>query len=235
MGNFGLNKETAGAIFWGILPALAWLFFWIRSEDKKDREPFSLIIMVFLIGMLSVAIAVPLEHAVVPYIKDQTTLTITWAAIEELVKYLAIIIMIKGISEVNDPIDYAMYFIAGALGFAGLENIMFLMNPDVVANTSLKLMTGNLRYLGSTLLHAVSTGIIGIGLGLSYYQNWKNKFSYLLGGLLAAVALHGLFNLFIMNSSDQNFFRIFGILWVVSIISILLLEKLRRLKGQIVN
>ncbi len=176
MGNFGLNKETAGAIFWGILPALAWLFFWIRSEERKDREPWALILMVFLIGMLSVALAVPLEHAVVPYIKDPTTMTIAWAAIEELVKYTAIIIMIKGISHVDDPIDYAMYFIAGALGFAGLENIMFLMNPDVIANTSLKLMTGNLRYLGSTLLHAVSTGIIGIALGLSYYQHWKNKY-----------------------------------------------------------
>lgn len=234
MGNFGLNKETLGAIFWGILPALAWLVFWIRSEDKKDREPWSLIIMVFLIGMLSVALVIPLEHTVAPYIKDRNILMIVWAAIEEIVKYLAIMLTIRGLAHVDDPIDYAMYFIAGALGFAGLENILFLMNAEIISNTTVKLMTGNLRYLGSTLLHAVSTGIIGIGLGLSFYQRWNNKFYYVVGGIIAAVTLHAGFNLFIMNSSDQNFFRTFGLLWVVSIISILLLEKLRRLKGQII-
>lgn len=231
MGNFGLNKETLSAIFWGILPAIAWLIFWIRSEEKKDREPWGLVIMIFIIGMLSVLVAIPIEHAVVPYISDERTLIIVWAAIEEFVKYALIFVVIKNSYYLDDPIDWPMYFIAGALGFAGLENILFLMNPDLISDTGLKLITGNLRYLGSTLLHAVSTGIIGIGIGLSYYQNWKNYSQYLIGGLIASITLHAMFNLFIINASDREFFRIFGILWVVSIISILLLEKLRRLKG----
>ncbi len=232
MGNFGLNKETLGAIMGGLIPALAWLLFWMRSEERTDREPIGLILMVFIIGMLSVLVAIPLEHAVLPYISSVGGTTIAWAAIEEIIKYAAVMIVIKNSVYVDDPIDWPMYLIAGALGFAGLENILFLMNPDIVSDTSVRWLTGNLRYLGSTLLHAVSTGIIGIGVGLSYYQNWKNKGMYLFGGIIAAIALHGMFNLFIMNAGDREFFRIFGFLWVISIISILLLEKLRRLKGQ---
>ena len=232
MGKFGLNKETISAIVGGLLPAVAWLVFWTRSEERDRKPPIGLIMVVFIIGMLSVMIAIPLEHMVEPYIKDQRLLTIAWAAIEELVKYFAVIIIIRNNNYVNDPIDYAMYFIICALGFAGLENILFLMNPDIVSDTTARWLTGNLRFLGSTLLHAVTTGIIGIGIGLSYYLHWKNIYSYLLGGFAAAIALHSIFNLFIMNAQDNEFFRIFGILWVITIISILLLEKLRRLKGQ---
>ncbi len=214
-----------------MIPALAWLFFWVRNEEKQDREPIGAIILVFLIGMLSVFVAIPIEKLVEPYVSSGLGLTMSWAAVEEIVKYLLIILIIKSGRLAKDPIDWAIYFIVGALGFAGLENILFLMNPDIVSDTTLRLVTGNLRYLGSTLLHAVSSGIIGIGLGLSYYQNWKNKNVYIIGGLIAATLLHGMFNLFIMNASDREFFRVFGFLWVVSIISILLLEKLRRLKG----
>jgi RsiW-degrading membrane proteinase PrsW (M82 family) len=233
MGGFGLNKETLNAIVGGLIPALAWLFFWMHSEEKGDREPVRLVIVVFIVGMLSVFIAIPLEHLVQPYLADNTrALMISWATIEEVVKYVAVAIIIKNNFYVNDPIDFPMYLIAGALGFAGLENILFLMNPDIVNNVGSQFLTGNLRYLGSTLLHAVSTAFVGIGIGLSFFQGWKNLFIYLLGGLFAAVTLHSMFNLFIMNATNQQFFKIFGLLWVVTIISILLLEKLRRLKGQ---
>lgn len=231
MGNFGLNKETFNAIVGGLIPALAWLFFWVNSEKRNDREPIKLVLIVFIVGMLSVFVVIPLEHAIEPFLKNQTALMISWASIEEIVKYIAVAVIIKSNIYVNDPVDFPMYLIAGALGFAGLENILFLMNSQVVNDIGSQFLTGNLRYLGSTLLHAVSTAFVGIGIGLSYSQNWRNLFIYLLGGLLAAIALHSVFNLFIMNASNQNFFKIFGLLWVVTIISILLLEKLRRLKG----
>ncbi len=233
MGNFGLNRETLNAVFGGLVPAFAWLIFWINSEEKGDREPWGLVVLVFIIGMLSVLLAVPLEHAVEPYIQNDQFLMVAWAAIEELVKLIVVILLINKNRHVNDPIDFPMYLIAGALGFAGFENILFLMNPDVVSDISARWMTGNLRYLGSTLLHAVTTGFVGIGLGLAYFQNWRNTFMYVIGGLIAAVALHSIFNLFIMNAQSQDFLKIFGLLWVVTIISILLFEKLRRLKGQI--
>lgn len=233
MGQIGLNKETFSAILGGIMPAIAWMIFWVRSEEKIDREPWSLIIIVFILGMLSVFIAVPLEHLVEPYIQNQNDLIITWAAIEEIVKFFIVYIVIKNNTNAKDPIDFAMYMIVGGLGFAGLENILFLMDPSLLSDSTARWLTGNLRYFGSTLLHSITTGIVGIGMGLAFYNKWKNSFLYILIGFIMAISLHSVFNLFIINSSSNELFKIFGLLWVITIISILLLEKLRRLKGQI--
>jgi RsiW-degrading membrane proteinase PrsW (M82 family) len=235
MGNFGLNKETLSAIIGGLMPAIAWLIFWVKSETiNSNRESYGLILITFIVGMMSVLFAIPIERIIEMFINNEDMLTLTWAFAEEVLKFIAVMISVGHSSYLNEPIDFAMYLIAGALGFAGLENVLFLMNPDIVSNSHVSLLTGNLRFLGSTLLHAVSTGLIGIGMGLSFYQNWKNKWLYILGGLMAATALHSIFNLFIIHTENQQFFRVFGFLWVVTIISILLFEKLRRL-GSIIE
>ena len=230
MGNVGLNKETLSAIVGGLMPAIAWLIFWVKSETiNSKRESYGLILVTFIVGMMSVLFAIPIERLIEMFISNPDMLTLVWAFTEEVLKFLAVMLVVGKSSFLNEPIDFAMYLIAGALGFAGLENVLFLMNPEIISNSHVSLLTGNLRFLGSTLLHAVSTGLIGIGMGLSFYQGWKNRWLYILGGIMAATALHSIFNLFIINLENQQFFRVFGFLWVVTIISILLFEKLRRL------
>jgi RsiW-degrading membrane proteinase PrsW (M82 family) len=95
------------------------------------------------------------------------------------------------------------------------------------------LLTGQLRFLGSTLLHAVSSGIIGIALGLSFHMEWYRKKWYLLAGLILAIALHSAFNFFIMENSGSDFLKVFAFLWVVTIIIMLLFEKLRRMSRKV--
>lgn len=229
MGHFEIKKQLIYAVLGGMLPAIAWVIFWVNGEEDDTKEPTLAIILTFIIGMLAVLLAIPAEHFVQSYISDQKLTTIVWAGIEELLKFITILFIISRSNLIQRPIDYPMYFIVGALGFAGLENILFLMNPETVSNTSVWLVTGNLRFLGSTLLHAISSGIIGISMGIAFYQNWRDSFILIIIGIISAITLHSVFNLFIMNGSNQEFFRIFGFLWVVTIISILLFEKLRRL------
>jgi RsiW-degrading membrane proteinase PrsW (M82 family) len=90
------------------------------------------------------------------------------------------------------------------------------------------MLTGNLRFLGSTLLHAIASGIIGSALGLAFYLK-KLRIPYLLIGLISAICLHSVFNFFIMKGSGENFLRVFGFLWVIAIINILIFEKLKRM------
>jgi RsiW-degrading membrane proteinase PrsW (M82 family) len=94
------------------------------------------------------------------------------------------------------------------------------------------LLTGQLRYLGSTLLHAVSSGIIGISLGLSFYGTKFKKGIYLMVGIVSAIALHSGFNFFIMNNNGNDFLKVLAFLWVATIINLLLFEKLRRISGE---
>jgi len=97
------------------------------------------------------------------------------------------------------------------------------------AKTTVSLLTGNLRFLGATLLHATSSAFVGVALGLAFFKKAAVKGLYLLGGLIFAIALHTAFNFYIIRDGGENFLRIFAFLWVVTIIIILILEKLRRM------
>lgn len=224
-------KTIALAALAGITPALIWLWFWLR-EDEENPEPKLLVFLCFLFGMLAVIFILPIEKLLQASIESQQYQIISWAASEEIIKYLAALAIIYKASYIKKPIDYAIYMIVAALGFAALENTFFLIKPISLDHTTVSLLTSHLRFLGSTLLHAVSSGIVGIALGLSFYENGFIKKIYLIFGILVAITLHSAFNFFIMDINGNNFLNIFGFLWVVTIINMLLLEKLRRMSGE---
>ncbi len=221
-------KTLIYAILGGALPAIFWLWFWLRQEDDEDREPKALIIASFILGALTVLVAIWLEKYSIRFISGHVAQVITWASIEEIVKLAGVAVIILGTNIIKRPIDYPMYFISVALGFAALENILYLLYPIYVDGAVVGLLTGNLRFLGSTLLHAIASGMIGSALGLSFFIK-QNRAIYLIGGIFCAVVLHSIFNFFIMKGNGENFLSVFGFLWVVSIINILIFEKLRRM------
>lgn len=221
-------KTLLYAIVGGALPAVFWLWFWLRQEDDEQKEPKILIAATFILGAVTVIVAIGLEKYSLNFIKSNSAQVITWATIEEVVKLGAVMIVVLGTKIIKRPIDYPMYFIAAALGFAALENILYLLRPLDVDGTVVGLLTGNLRFLGSTLLHAIASSMIGSALGLAFYMK-GGKGIYLISGLVCAVLLHSIFNFFIMKGSGENFLSVFGFLWVVAIINILIFEKLRRM------
>lgn len=226
-----LLKDTKAlllAILSGAIPAVFWLWFWLKEEDSENHEPKGLIAISFVLGGLIVFVAIWLEKYSLNFIKDNNVQIIVWAIIEELLKFLGVAIIIFGNKNVDQPIDYPMYFIATALGFAALENVLYLLNPFSVSGTIVGMLTGNLRFLGSTLLHAISSAMIGSAIGLSFYLK-QYRIIYLFAGIACAIVLHSVFNFFIMKGSGENFLSVFGFLWVVTIINILIFEKLKRM------
>ena len=219
------------AILGGVIPTLLWLWFWLREDNKINKEPRGLIFFCFIAGAIMVLPVIPIERFVGTLIGDKTISVAIWASIEELAKLIAVGLVAFGSTYLDEPVDYAMYLIAGALGFAAMENVFFLIHPLQLSHMTVGLITGNLRFLGSTLLHAVASALIGIFLGLAYFEGWLAKKVYLFFGLIGAIALHTVFNFFIMNSESKNIWTTLGFLWVVSIIIILLLEKLKRMKN----
>ncbi len=225
-------KTFIFAILGGALPAILWLWFWLREEDEENSAPRGLIILAFCLGCIIVLIAIWMEKFSMSFIRDNTAQVIAWAAIEEVLKLAGVMIILLSSGSIKKPIDYPMYFIAVALGFAALENILYLIHPLAVSGAVVGLLTGNLRFLGSTLLHAIASGIIGSALGLSFYIR-QYRGIYLISGLAIAIVLHSIFNFFIMKGSGENFLSVFGLLWVVAIISILIFEKLKRMGNYI--
>ena len=220
------------ALLGGIVPALFWLWFWLKENQEKP-EPKGLLTICFILGMLSVIFVLPIQKFIQSNVGSHQLQIISWASIEEIIKYLAVMVVVYKTTYINEPIDWPIYLITAALGFAALENTLFLIKPFSLDQATVGLLTGQLRFLGSTLLHAVSSGIIGITLGLSFHMEWYRKKWYLLAGLILAIALHSAFNFFIMENSGSDFLKVFAFLWVVTIIIMLLFEKLRRISRKV--
>ncbi len=211
----------------GLVPAFLWLSFWLK-EDERKPEPWGLLVLTFILGMVSVFAVLPVENFIDSMIANERVLTILWAAAEELIKYVAVLFIAIKSRYADEPIDFAIYMMTGALGFAALENALFLIDPVTFGGATVSLLTGNFRFLGAMLLHTVCSGLIGIALGLSFYRNWKMKKLFLFLGILGAVSLHSIFNFLIINS-DKGLFGVFSLLWGVTIIVLLLFEQLRRM------
>jgi RsiW-degrading membrane proteinase PrsW (M82 family) len=216
------------AFLGGIIPSLLWLWFWLK-EDDGHPEPKTLLTLVFIMGMASVVVVLPIQKFIQSVISSPDGQLVLWASVEEILKYLAVLIILYKTNNANEPIDWPIYLITAALGFAALENALFLVKPFSISEATVALLTGQLRFLGSTLLHTVSSGTIGIAIGLSFYmQEFKKKW-FLFIGFLVAISLHSVFNFFIIKNDGNDFLKVFAFLWVVTIIVMLLFEKVRRM------
>jgi len=216
------------ALLGGILPVLLWLWFWLK-EDAHHPEPRALIMISFIAGMAVVAIAIPLERLMLQYIENQATILAVWATIEELLKFFVIAAIALRVRAYDEPTDALMYMITGALGFAALENTLFLIAPFSGGNFADGALTGNLRYVGASLLHVAASGAVGIAIGLSYYSSTAVKVLSTLVGLCTAIALHTLFNIFIMGQGGENMFIVFLHLWIAIVIVVYFFDRLKRM------
>ncbi|MCE9585081.1 PrsW family intramembrane metalloprotease [Candidatus Nomurabacteria bacterium] len=219
------------ALLGGLIPSIFWLWFWLR-EDKEDPEPKIILTISFIMGMIAVIFVLPIQEFLQTHITSHLWQVISFASVEEIMKLLTIFVILFNTRYINKPIDWAIYIITAALGFAAIENILFLIKPLSLNQSINGLITSQLRFLGSTLLHTVSSGLIGIFLGLSFYLSKNYKKIYLFFGIIFAIALHSTFNFFIMNISGKEFLKVFAFLWVTTIINLLLFEKLRRMSGE---
>ncbi|OHA16756.1 MAG: hypothetical protein A3C79_00260 [Candidatus Taylorbacteria bacterium RIFCSPHIGHO2_02_FULL_45_28] len=214
------------ALLSGILPSFIWIFFWLR-EDRQYPEPRSLLVACFFGGMLAVGAAVFIEQYIAKIYTDPTIRYTLWAATEEILKFIAIALI--GIrSQANDePIDAMIYCIVVALGFAALENALFIMGPLSDGEIARSIVTGNMRFMGATLLHVVSSASIGFSIGYFFYHGRIVKIIAAVIGIIGAIAIHAIFNLSIIEASSNSTLQTFSWIWGAVVIMIILFEEIK--------
>jgi RsiW-degrading membrane proteinase PrsW (M82 family) len=225
----------------GMLPALVWLWFWLR-EDSEHPEPRKLILLTFFYGALSVPFALIFQiifnktFAVqgMAFVSEQPfiyafAVVCIWAGIEELVKYVAAWHGGLKKSITDEAVDVPIYMISAALGFAALENMLFLISPFLSGDLQAIILTTKLRFVGATLVHVASSALIGIFAGYSLFFMKEVRKRYIFTGFMLAVVLHALFNLFIIKSS-QNSFVGFLLIWLFVVLIIVLFERIKKIK-----
>jgi protease PrsW len=192
-----------------LLPSIIWLFFYLR----KDAHPESnrMILTVFFYGMAA-AITAAIIEIIVEKIAGFATINpsiflflvyhiFIIGLIEELAKFFVVRQKVINNKEFDEPLDAMLYMIIAALGFAALENLLYLY-PVLMPDSGLILrdaaFVAGFRFVGATFLHALASGLVGFFLAYSICFP-KKKRLLLTTGIITAAVLHGLFNISIIG------------------------------------
>ena len=229
-----------------IIPSIIWLAFFLR-EDRQP-EPKKTILKVFVIGMfstipviiLSLIIALILRGLGVPTpIISFVGIVFVAAVVEEIAKYLVVKRSVFDSSDLDEPSDLMIYAITAALGFATIENIVFLfpgrealfgLTPEFFVQG---LIAGSIiRFFSGTFLHALASGIMGYFLALSIMRIEYRK-ALVWTGLAIAILLHGLYNFSIISVGDNGlWFMVVPVLLMLLFITVLFLfSKARKMNS----
>lgn len=163
---------------WGILlmaaiPVAAWLLLFLR-KDAKQPEPASVLRQTFVAGILCTIPVVlysryaTLHPKVDLYALFSSITSVEWlrlalfflavAIIEEYVKHVAMVWAVsRNKHEFTQVVDGVVYGVAAAMGFAFLENVIYLS----AAAQNVVFLVFLSRALGATLGHAVFSGTFG--------------------------------------------------------------------------
>lgn len=226
-----------GYLLLTFIPPVVWLLFYLRED--RHPEPKLLILLAFAGGMGAAVAAVVAECMFVQVITGSNCragimngvhpllLFGGIALIEEYFKYAAIKFLILRRPAFDEPIDAMIYLMTSAMGFAALENALFLI-PIFRESTFAGLEIAANRFLGANLLHALSSGIVGFFLARAWWH--RERHHMVLLGVLIASVLHTLFNYLIMQQGviSQGTFFLFMLLAVMTIVVLIDFQHLKR-------
>ncbi len=226
---------NTGYLLLAFLPPIFWLLFYLRED--RHPEPKRLLLAAFLGGMAAAGLAVLMELFILgqkgAFALDGATvgdILVTFliiAVIEEYVKYLAVKLLIEKRQAFDEPVDAMIYMITAALGFAALENALFLL-PILHQNISLGIDIATNRFLGANLLHALSSGIVGFFLARAWFHPHRRHFVAL--GIIIASLLHTLFNILILikDGVSQGTWYLIFFLGIMAMMVFIDFERLKR-------
>ncbi|KKR85097.1 MAG: hypothetical protein UU33_C0005G0010, partial [Candidatus Azambacteria bacterium GW2011_GWF1_41_10] len=79
--------------------------------------------------------------------------------------------------------------------------------------------------IGASLLHVVSSGIIGVSLAFSFLKPRGQRVIFAVLALILAIILHSGFNLAIIHWDNDGAMFAFGLVWIGVILLLLAFEK----------
>jgi len=150
---------------------------------------------------------------------------------EEFFKYLVIRIKVINSPHLDEPLDIMLYMVVASLGFAALENVLYLFPPtgQISFNQIMDrtLIIDLIRFVGAIFLHTLCSAVIGYSLAISFCEV-KTKYISLIAGILMATVLHGVYDFSIMTLDGYIKFAIPAV--VILVLAVLVFSGFERLK-----
>lgn len=198
---------SAFALRLAVLPSVLLLLFVVR-RNKNSRDPMSLLVWLAVLGAVSTipAVVVELVGGVLLYYMGLESGTAVYelvncffivAMIEELGKFLGMLILTWKNKNFDHSYDGVIYGVCSSLGFATLENILYVFQGGIGL--------GILRAVTAIPLHC-SCGVI-MGYFYSKARENANKGEGAAGNMLiayfSAMGIHGLYD-FVLSIDDTS-------------------------------
>jgi protease PrsW len=190
---------------------------YIYLKDKHEREPLSLLVTCFFYGILSTLltlfISLPLNWLVV--LKEDNVVdqffeaVFKVALVEEFSKFVFVRFVLFPNKNFNEPFDGIVYAVMVSMGFATLENIMYVF--------SFGLETGILRMFTAVPAHATFAVLMGYFIGKAKFTHART-FYFSLIALFAATLFHGAYDYFWFIAQIKNIWT--GV-WIFAIVSLI--------------
>ena len=193
-------------------PALAGIFY-LYIRDKYEKEPWRMVLAGTIYGWISAFLVYGvgtlleglLPHEETPFY----TAFFSSALVEEAVKLFLFGAFLLRNRQFNEPFDGIVYAVFLSLGFAWVENLVYVVHP---------VLGGYGTALSRAILSVPGHGLFGVQMGY-YLGKWK------FGGgrrLLAAAffvpyLLHGAYNYFLLRPErfwDIPFWGLEAFLWL---------------------
>lgn len=209
-----------------LLPAIV-LVVYIYKKDRVEREPVRLLLKLFGFGALSCLPASLAEGAISavlaqlgvqnPYVAVFLNAFVVAGLCEEVCKFLFLRTTWRS-RAFNFQFDAIVYAVTVALGFAALENVLYVLQYG--------LQTGLLRAVTAVPGHAIFGVFMGYFYGYAklsdYWGRPGNTRACLRLSVIVPLALHGLYDFLAMSMSVNGrfmpaFFAYLIVLYVIGV------------------
>ena len=178
-----------------VIPSI-FILLLIIQKDRFEKEPFKLLLVTFILGALSIIPAVLIELYLSNFLaepeeplSDIVALVLHYlivvAIVEESSKFLATLPAYRS-KAFNEPMDGIVYAVAASLGFATIENIIYVLDGGwLVAILRASLSVPGHAFFGATM---------GYYLGRSKFIHRSRMIIF---SIIIPILLHTIYNVII--------------------------------------
>ncbi len=184
---------------------------YIYLKDKHEREPLWLLVVSFLYGGLSTFVTLAISRSVGLLILTRPDSAVDQffnaffkvALIEEFSKFIFVRFVLYYNKNFNEPFDGIVYAIMVGMGFATVENIVYVFYFGFT--------TGLIRMFTAVPAHAVFAMLMGYFIGKAKFTHRRTLY-YSALALLTAALFHGAYDYFWFISFTPG-------IWIGAIVS----------------
>ncbi|NNV05744.1 glutamic-type intramembrane protease PrsW [Geobacillus sp. C56-T2] len=206
----------------GVAPGVALLsYFYLR--DEYESEPLSFVLRMFLFGALLVFPIMFIQYVLAEeriVSSPMAEAFLSAALLEEFVKWFVVYFFVYDDDEFDEPYDGIVYSASVSLGFATLENLLYLLANGVE--------TAFVRALLPVSSHALFSVIMGFYFGKAKFARQKRSY-YLWLSFLLPFFLHGVYDWLLLAKERWSYYMapfLLALWWVA-------LRKVKQAKGAV--